>query len=136
MQSQVSSASMCLLNSKGVQQGGCVSACTMHYCVVAISEQRGHNSIAHFQLSHAPLLCAATSVIPPLAASPKAAGGHNVRFDTASSPDQAKGAAAAAVKDANMGRSTTTYYDADDEEAGLPDISGGVISRRAVLRML
>jgi hypothetical protein len=63
----------------------------------------------------------------PHAVSPKAAGTYTVRFDTAASPDQSKGvaAAAAATKDANMGRSTTTYYDADDEEAGLPDISGG-----------
>ncbi|WIA12817.1 hypothetical protein OEZ85_006447 [Tetradesmus obliquus] len=82
----------------------------------------------------------------PKPVSPKAAAAQHVRFDTASSPDQSKGAAAAAAaaaaKDANMGRSTTTYYDADDEEAGLPDISAagngaatGVPSQRSQLLM-
>jgi hypothetical protein len=67
MQAQVSSASIYVFNSKEVQQGGAVLACTMHYCVVAFSEQRSHNSIAHFITNCILLL---SCVLPPLLSHP------------------------------------------------------------------
>jgi hypothetical protein len=114
------------------QPSSCSDMCMPYCCLMHLSQQASPSLSSSFHTLSSPRLNQTNNpVIPicPHAVSTKAAGTHTVRFDTTSSPDQSKGAAAAAAaaaKDPNMGRTATTYYDADDEEAGLPDISGGV----------